>query len=45
MLSVLKGFTAPELAELVAQATGARVRVSHRLGWRLTAQWAPGSRS
>lgn len=41
MLSVLKGFTAPELAELVARATGARVQVAHRLGWRLTAQWAP----
>lgn len=41
MLSVLKGFTAPELAELIATATGTRARVTHRLGWRLTAQWAP----
>lgn len=45
MLSVLKGFTAAELAGLVARATGTRVQVAHRLGWRLTAQWAPGSPS
>lgn len=45
MLSVLKGFTAPELANLVARATGSRVQVTHRLGWRLTAQWAPGTPS
>lgn len=43
-LSVLKGFTATELATLVASATGARVSVARRLGWRLTAQWAPRGR-
>lgn len=41
VLSVLKGFTAPELAALIEQATGVRTPVRHRLGWRLTAQWAP----
>ncbi|MBA3890201.1 MAG: methyltransferase domain-containing protein [Gemmatimonadaceae bacterium] len=44
MLSVLKGFTATELATLVRRATGARIDVAHRLGWRLTAQWAPRGR-
>lgn len=41
VLSVLKGFTAPELAALIEQATGVRTAVRHRLGWRLTAQWTP----
>ena len=40
MLSVLKGFTAPELSSLVQAATGVRPHVAHRLGWRLTASWA-----
>jgi len=41
MLSVLKGFTASELAALVADATGQPPVVRHRLGWRLTASWSP----
>lgn len=41
VLSVLKGFTAQELATLIEQATGIRTRVRRRLGWRLTAQWTP----
>lgn len=41
MLSVLKGFTVPELDALV-RAAGARApSVRHHLGWRLTATWAP----
>lgn len=42
MLSVLKGFTAPELRALVAEATGAPAVVRHRPGWRLTTHWTPG---
>lgn len=43
LVSVLKGFTATELTELVEGATGARPVVRHRLGWRLTARWVPGN--
>jgi 2-polyprenyl-3-methyl-5-hydroxy-6-metoxy-1,4-benzoquinol methylase len=39
--SVLKGFTAPELADLVRRNTGAQARVRRRLGFRLTATWRP----
>lgn len=41
MLSVLKGFTAPELRSLVHDATGIAPVVHRRLGWRLTTSWRP----
>lgn len=40
-LSVLRGFTSRELAQLVTHATGAIPRVRRRLGFRLTARWSP----
>jgi hypothetical protein len=41
VLSVLRGFTAAELADLVQEAVGVRPIVRRRLGWRLTASWSP----
>jgi SAM-dependent methyltransferase len=43
VVSVFRGFTAPELAAHVrAAAPGARdVHVRHRLGWRVVATWRP----
>lgn len=41
MLSVLKGFTADELHDLVRGATGRAPVVRRRLGWRITATWRP----
>lgn len=41
MVSVLRGFTAAELARLVQDSTGSAPRVRRRLGWRVTASWAP----
>jgi SAM-dependent methyltransferase len=41
VVSILRGFQAPELRDLVRQATGVDPRVQHRLGWRLTASWNP----
>ena len=41
VLSVLRGFTAPELSAHVIRATGAAPSVAKRLGWRLTASWTP----
>jgi SAM-dependent methyltransferase len=41
VVSVLRGFTGRELAALVRDATGRTPRVRHRLGWRVTASWAP----
>lgn len=38
-LSVLRGFTADELARHVLGATGRRAEVRRRLGFRLTATW------
>ncbi|HEX8724561.1 MAG TPA: methyltransferase domain-containing protein [Gemmatimonadaceae bacterium] len=38
-LSVLRGFTARELAEIVAEGTGSAPRVARRAGFRLTALW------
>jgi SAM-dependent methyltransferase len=38
-LSVLRGFTAAELAYHVQSATGRRATVRRHLGWRLTASW------
>ncbi len=40
VVSVLRGFTAGELAALVRDATGATPRVRRRLGYRLTAVWS-----
>lgn len=40
MLSILRGFTAPELAHAVHHAVGVRPAVQHRLGWRVTARWS-----
>lgn len=42
-LSVLRGFTAAELTELVRQAVGATPQVRRRPGWRLTASWTPSA--
>lgn len=41
VVSVLRGFTASELRRHVSAATGASPRISRRLGFRLTARWAP----
>jgi SAM-dependent methyltransferase len=40
-VSVLRGFTASELRDIVRSATGVVPRVTHRLGYRLTARWSP----
>jgi SAM-dependent methyltransferase len=40
-VSVLRGFTADELARHVGAATGQRADVRRRLGYRLTAVWRP----
>lgn len=42
VLSVLRGFTAAELAHHVVAATDVTPHVRHRLGWRVTARWTPG---
>jgi SAM-dependent methyltransferase len=44
VVSVLRGFTADELRTLVQEAAGAPPVVHHRLGWRVTASWAPVAR-
>jgi SAM-dependent methyltransferase len=41
VVSVLRGFTAAELRRHVRAATGASPTVRRRLGFRLTARWAP----
>lgn len=41
VVSVLRGFTARELRQLVTRATGVAPIVRRRLGYRLTVQWAP----
>jgi SAM-dependent methyltransferase len=41
-LSVMRGFTAEELAHHVLEATGRRPRVRRHLGFRLTATWETG---
>lgn len=40
-VSVLRGFTPEELADLVSAATGIRPRVRRHPGFRLSAAWAP----
>lgn len=44
VLSVLRGFTTGELRAQVRDACGATPRVRRRLGWRVTATWAPRGR-
>jgi hypothetical protein len=41
IVSILRGFTAAELADLVQGAVGVRPVVRRRLGWRVTASWRP----
>lgn len=41
VLSVLRGFTAPELGAHIVRATGVSPTVTRRLGWRVTASWTP----
>ena len=41
VVSVLRGFTSTELAQLVRAATGVTPVVHHRLGYRLTTRWTP----
>lgn len=41
VLSIFRGYTAPELRQAVHGATGRRPEVRHRLGWRITAHWSP----
>lgn len=43
VVSVLRGFTADDLRRMVRTATGATPDVRRRLGFRLTARWAPAS--
>jgi SAM-dependent methyltransferase len=43
VLSVLRGFTAPELGALVRAAVGRPAAVRRRLGWRVVASWTPGA--
>ncbi len=38
--SILRGFTSPELAALVGEATGTAPAVRRHLGYRLTARWS-----
>lgn len=42
VVSVLRGFTAADLRRLARAAAGVEPVVTPRLGWRLTARWAPG---
>lgn len=41
VVSVFRGFSAPELVSIVKQATGVTPTVRRRLGFRLTATWTP----
>ena len=41
VMSVLRGFTQPELAGLIARSVRAQPVVRRRLGYRLVASWAP----
>jgi SAM-dependent methyltransferase len=43
VLSIMRGFRAQELRELVAATIGVEPLVRHHLGYRLTASWAPDS--
>lgn len=41
VVSILRGFEASELRDLVRHATGVAPAVRRRLGWRVTASWSP----
>lgn len=41
VVSVLRGFTPKELGDMVADAIGARARVSRRFAFRVTTSWVP----
>jgi hypothetical protein len=41
VVSVLRGFTASELRQLVERTSGIAPTVRRRLGYRLTVQWSP----
>ncbi|HVF40483.1 MAG TPA: methyltransferase domain-containing protein [Gemmatimonadaceae bacterium] len=43
IVSVMRGFTAHELGDIVEAAVGRRATVKHRAGFRLTASWTPAS--
>lgn len=45
VLSIKRGFTADELRGLIHRACGCPARCMHRLGWRVTASWNPGTNS
>jgi SAM-dependent methyltransferase len=41
VVSILRGFEASELHDLVRHATGVAPAVRRRIGWRVTASWSP----
>ncbi len=41
VVSIRRGFDAPELAHLIREAVGVDPSVCVRLGWRVTASWSP----
>ena len=45
VLSVLRGFTVPELGALVRASVGRTAAVRRRLGWRVVAAWSPAAGS
>jgi len=45
VVSVMRGFTADELAAIVGGAVGRAPEVRRYLGWRLTASWEPAPRA
>lgn len=45
MVSIRRGYTIPELRELLAAANIDRAHCQRRLGWRVTASWQPGTKS
>jgi SAM-dependent methyltransferase len=44
VVSILRGFEASELRDLVRHAVGVDPSVRRRIGWRLTASWNPGGK-
>ncbi len=42
IVSILRGYTAPELELVVRTALGGSPAVRHRAGWRITARWSAG---
>ncbi len=40
IVSILRGYTAPELESVVRLALGGTPAVQHRAGWRITARWS-----